>query len=182
MINKLHLSLLTSLILTGCSDPDLPGLEQQLQQLRLQAVPEITALPEILPVTPVLYPTGTLADPFARSETFSAPEQSATDTESTAANPTNTAIKSAPPEHRSTEPLRLAGTLKRYNSQHYTALVSNAQGEIISLVPGDKLAAGSVQVVRITADSLLLQEFLTGPEGQDITRLRQLDLVVRKDE
>lgn len=164
------LSLALGLSLTGCSEPDIAGLDKKLSELRADpGSVELPPVPELPHYAAVAYDQSSRRSPFLARQPApeTAPEGS---------------VDLAPDPDRALDPLEaypldelvLVGTLSVGNRP--SALVRAPDGEVHRLTSGDHLGTDYGRIVSITERSVQLVEVVNNGRGGWIERTRRLTL------
>ncbi|WP_048308038.1 pilus assembly protein PilP [Halomonas sp. PR-M31] len=160
---------LLMIVLTGCSDSDLGGLERQLNVLQSRPTGQVAPLPEAPVYRPVTYDQAAGRSPFA-------PRRPETEQDR------DLGQELAPDLQRPREPLEaytlesliLVGTLR--TDERTSALIRDPQGEVHRLYVGGHLGTDFGRIIHIDERSLQLLEIVPNGQGGWIERRGKLAL------
>lgn len=162
------LSLALGLSLTGCSEPDIAGLDKKLSEL--QADPsgiKLPPVPELPWYVAVAYDQSGRRSPFlARQPEAEAAPEGASDLAPDPDRPLD------PLEAYPLDQLELVGTLSVGNQP--SALVRAPNGEVHRLTSGDHMGTDYGRIVSITEASVQLVEVINNGRGGWVERTRRL--------
>lgn len=163
-------SLGLALLLGGCSEPDLAGLDRELASLRANPrVVELSPVPELPQNAAVSYDQADQRSPFRAR--LPAPEAVP---EGSADLAPDLERARGPLEAYPLEQLKLVGTLSVSNRP--SALVRAPGGEVHRLNSGDHLGTDYGRIVSITSRSVQLIEVVNNGRGGWVERTRRLTL------
>lgn len=151
------LSGLTALLLGGCADPDLEGLEARMASMESEARSKVAPLPTLNePEAPVFRDEG-------RNPMHYPGGGAAADSEGARGPSPEGGRKPDPLESYSLEGLRLVGTMG--SGKRRVALVEDPEGRLHSVAEGDYVGRNHGRVERITATTIELRELVEDGNG-----------------
>lgn len=180
-MNKPLTGLLAILWLTvaGCTEQsNQQQLQQTLETLSNRPSGRIEPLPESVAPPHVSYTGGDQRSPFR----LHAPTSAGEARQASDLFRPKTDRERGPLEQIPLESLTLVGTLRFADAPAPTALLDDGQGEIHKVNTGDYIGQDFGRVVRITADTVFIEETIQDEQGGWVKRPRQLKLAVTTDE
>ncbi|OOV86112.1 pilus assembly protein PilP [Oceanospirillum linum] len=166
-------------LLTGCrSHDDHSALLTLLQEIRNRPPGSIAPLPETLTPPSVRYTGSLQPSPFKlRKEQ----QTSAPPTGPDLFIPDSTRPKGVLEQHPLQE-LSFVGTLQLSDDHTPKAFIDDGHGEVHKVIAGQYMGQNFGRVVKISEDTVYIEETVQDEQGTWVTRPRQLKLVMEADE
>jgi len=166
-------------LLAGCRDNgDHSALLTLLQDLRNQSPSDIEPLPETLPLPLVRYTGGHERSPFRLHKEPQAP--------ATHFRPDSVPSDSTRPkgvlEQHPLEKLSFVGTLQLSDDHTPKAFIDDGHGKVHRVIAGQFIGQNFGRVVKISEDTVYIEETVQDEQGIWMIRPRELKLVMETDE